>query len=292
MRHTAKKTDDKGNDKRKSDKDIIPPDVFDDSPGVKVFIPDEKLNKNENGKSKREKEPEENSLVNDKKEDDFEDLNSKEEELEKDAGSDNIKLKEPQAEESEVDKDSGEAEEASFYEKVLGEKPPEKSGNDDSDEVEKEGLNRSLFFLGGVVFVMTILIASAIGFIFFNSLSPKKAQNTPQFQAETPTQEPSPEPSQVPFDKSGFTFEVLNGSGEGGKAGRTGDAIEELGYTVETVGNADATDYVGMEVGFSEDVSSDDRETILSDLEKEFLNVSEDEDLEPETTDILVIIGK
>lgn len=288
MSKSAKKTEDKSIDKKKNEKELVPPDVFDDSPGVKVFIPDDELKKNENEKSKNEKEPEENANAVDRKEVDFEDLSSKEEEFEKDVSSDGIELKEQQAEEDKVDRESGEAEEASFYEKVLGEKPPEKSENEDDEQAEKEGINRSLFFLGGVVFVMTIIIASAVGFIFYSSISPKEVQKQPQPQADTPSETPSP----TPFDKSGFTFEVLNGSGEGGKAGKTGDAIEELGYTVDTVGNADGSDYVGMEVGFSDEVSADDKKAILEDLKKEFLNVKQSTDLEPENTDILVIIGK
>lgn len=285
MPNAAKKPQHK--DKKSDKKEEIPPDVFDEEAGTKILIAEtdkeasfQSIDKPIEDKPKKESSEEAEEKENKKKE------KSSDEPLviEKESQNEDSKT------EQEVDEDR-DVGEVSFYEKVLGEKPPEKPDSSDSElEEEKEGLNRSLFFLGGVVFVLTIIIAGAIGFIFISSTQQgsrvaKEAEISPVL-----TETPSPTAAQI--NKEEFTFEVLNGSGEGGKAGRTADAIEALGYTADEVSNADSSDYTGLEVGFSSDISDAEKKIILDDLKKEFLEASENEDLEPEGTDILVIVGK
>lgn len=250
---------------KKKEDPKVPPDVFDDASGVKVFISDEELKKN-TGKESATK-------------DEILDEGSNEEVEEQ--------VKEDEKVEAEKDE---EVLPPSFYEKVLGEKPPKKSESEDDDEKEeKEGLNRSLFFLGGVVFIMTIIIATVVGLILFNTFNSKVAEVKKQADA-TPTQIPTP--TTVQISKEDITFEVLNGSGESGKAGKTADAIKALGYTAEKVGNADSKDYSGFEVGFSKDISQDEVKVIMADLKKEFINVKESGEIVPESTDVLVVVGK
>jgi hypothetical protein len=135
---------------------------------------------------------------------------------------------------------------------------------------------------------MTIIVSGGVGLILINQQNQKKA---PAVEVSaTPTEAPTPTVMEI--ERGDFSFEVLNGSGEGGKAGRTADAIEALGYSIGNIGNADSSDYSGLQVGFSDEVSDEEKEIILKDLEKEFLGAEENEDIVPEDTDILVIVGK
>lgn len=254
--------------KAKKVKESIPPDVFDDSTGVKVFIPDEELKQEDDiDKALETSEPQKEK----ENEEEREDLSEEESKISDD---EEVNTNPP-----------------SFYEKVLGEKPPENINSEDSDDqVQKDGINRSLFFLGGIVFVMTIIIATGVGMILLNKTNTLKKINFNQEPTPIPTEIPTPTVAEI--SKEDFTFEVLNGSGESGKAGKTADSIKELGYKVENVGNADSNDYLGFHVGFSSKISDTDKKMILDELKKEFINAKEDPTLEAEDTDILVIIGK
>ncbi|MDO8269230.1 MAG: LytR C-terminal domain-containing protein [Candidatus Levybacteria bacterium] len=195
-------------------------------------------------------------------------------------------------------------EKPSFYEKVTGKKSPQK-GIPDVDpnaplefenitqeeklpQIEKS--NKKLFFLGGAVFLLTILITNIVGLIIINTSNSSKEQLV---EEKTQLEEVGSPTPVVEIDKSAWTFEVLNGSGEAGKAKKTADAIESMGYTIDNTGNADQKDHTGITVKFVKEIETEIKEVILRDLKKEFLTVTEDDDV-TETTDasILIIVGK
>lgn len=312
----------------------IPPDVFDDNKGVKVFIPDEELKeenlklKTENEKEQEEKsekdaggkvlneaeggeviefkdtdkaEPkdEEEKVSEDKIEvsvkiEKSHETGEKNDEDEKDLSNPDKRSDEVEKE-NEKEKDDQEedpSEQPSFYEKVLGEKPPEKSSDDpDEEEEQREGLNRSLFFLGGIVFVMTIVIATGVGLILLNKSNILPKVNIAIQPTQVPIKSPTPTPAE--FKKSDISVEVLNGSGISGAAGKAGDKIGKLGYTVGNVDNADSSDHTGVEVGFASTTKDEAKKMILADLKGEFSDVTENHDLAPDgSADVLVIIGK
>lgn len=194
-------------------------------------------------------------------------------------------------------------EEVSFYEKVTGEKPPkkevpdidinspleiEKRDQDDSlPQIEK--MNKKLFLLGGVVFLLTIVVTTIIGLFIFNTSTTSKVEDV----EETKEQAVIPSPTPAELDRAIWTFEVLNGSGEPGKAKKTADAIEAIGYTVDRTGNAKDSDYTGVTVSFIKEIDDATKSTIISELEKEFQSIKEEE--EPSLlsdSSILLIIGK
>lgn len=201
------------------------------------------------------------------------------------------------------DKNDKEEMQVTFYEKVTGQKPPQKeipSANPDASlENERiisenelpqiEKLNRKLFLLGGVVFLLTIVSTSAIGFLIINN--PKETKE--ELLQKVVQEEIAPTPTIIEIDKSEWTFEVLNGSGEGGKAKKTADAIESLGYKISNTGNTDRKDYVGVIVSFIAEIENSTKEIILKDLKKEFLiSPSEEEVGIASNADIILIIGK
>ncbi len=196
-------------------------------------------------------------------------------------------LEEPQDSQNSIE----ETTDISFYEKVTGKKPEisqdVENGQKDLPQIEKN--NRKLFFLGGVVFFITIIVTTSFGlYIISNQNSPKKETAVKEIEP-TPTVAPSP----IEFDRSKVSFEVLNGSGEAGKAKKTADAIEALGYEISETGNAGSSNYKGVTVSFGVDVNSDDKLTIIKDLEGEFLSVNEDESQSLDfTSSVLLIVGK
>jgi len=198
----------------------------------------------------------------------------------------------------------GKVEQPTFYEKVTGEKllqkpvpevdpnaPLEFENNPQDERLPQiEKLNKKLFFLGGAVFLLTIVITTLIGLLIINTTNVSKESNVVEkVRSEiTPTIVPP-----ISIDKSQWTFEVLNGSGEGGKGKKTADAIESLGYTVENTGNANNSDYKGVQVTFVSEIENAVKDVILKDLNKEFLSVEENNDKTEETdSSILIIVGK
>jgi len=64
-------------------------------------------------------------------------------------------------------------------------------------------------------------------------------------------------------DPGEVTVEIYNGSGTGGLAAEAQTALEELGYAVGTVGNADSSDYTSSEIRFGADQAAQARTVAL-----------------------------
>lgn len=280
----------------KKEKVEVPPDAFDEPVGTKVLISElDEKDVEKPIKSKKEDgilasdvpavSEKENELMQDEVK--VSNLTDKDAEFVSEEGLEEDEKYLEESEEAEENK-IGEKKEISFYEKVLGEKPPVINDDEDAEE-QKESLNRSLFFLGGVVFILTIIVASSIGYLILNARQVKNQEPVVDQQIPTPTVSPTP----IEIDRESITFEVLNGSGQqGGMARKTAEAIKKLGYTADEVGNADSSNYSGITVGFSGDLTDSEKEIILDDLKKELLRVEEDSNLEPDGTDVLLIVGR
>lgn len=90
------------------------------------------------------------------------------------------------------------------------------------------------------------------------------------------------------LNRNMLTVNVLNGSGVAGAAGETADTLRDLGYTVETVGNADTYEYEGITI-----VITKEKEAYLELLKKDLagkkIQTEIDDDL---AVDAEVIVGK
>jgi len=84
---------------------------------------------------------------------------------------------------------------------------------------------------------------------FFAGLSDEPEPRTP---ADTSTVEPAD-----------VTVDVFNGSGTGGLGADTQMALEELGYAVGSVGNADRSDYTTTEIRYAPDLDAEARTVAL-----------------------------
>lgn len=74
-------------------------------------------------------------------------------------------------------------------------------------------------------------------------------------------------------DKSSLKLQVLNGTGTPGDAGKLETALNNLGYSEVTTGNADNYDYKIAEVTFSADFPENYRDEILEALNKLYSEV-------------------
>lgn len=175
---------------------------------------------------------------------------------------------------------------ASFYEKVMGEKPPEVV---ESDETKKErSINTKLFFLGAFVFVLTVLLSSMVGLailnkdLFVSKIAQKGVQITPTLVPATPT------PPDI--KKEEWTFEVLNGSSTAGLAAKGAEKIKALGYRVGKVGNADDSVDV-TQVFISKDVTEVQKKLILEDLKKDFGTLTETDTIPDSKKTVRIILA-
>lgn len=178
--------------------------------------------------------------------------------------------------------------EPTFYEKVTGEDPTRQTFITDDEAASKlDNVNSKLFFLGGFVFLLTVVIATLIGFVILNYSKPDQKAKQEVIEEVQPTPTPTP----LLVKKEDWTFEILNGSGVKGAAADAQEKIEALGYTVESIGNADEN--VGeTEVYLKEGVNKNEAEIVLKDLEDDFGKLTIEDSDSDSDSEILIILGE
>lgn len=117
-----------------------------------------------------------------------------------------------------------------------------------------------------------------------------------------PTPTPTPdvveiqeEPTQVPteedVDISTFKIKVLNGTAVAGLAAKMQSALEEAGFTVSSVGNADTKDFQEVELQAKESVPASVLTKLKVELEKNYTVGSEKKISDDEEDDVVIILG-
>jgi hypothetical protein len=99
---------------------------------------------------------------------------------------------------------------------------------------------------------------------------------------------PTPTPSPVPKDK--YEVEILNGSGQVGEAGAIREVLEDVGYKIADVGNADSYDYTSCVIKAQLSVEDSFVDELESELKKEFAKVTTERD-DDITAKIVVVTG-
>lgn len=146
-----------------------------------------------------------------------------------------------------------------------------------------------------------LIIIGALAFAFFRGIGPFGAISP--FIKGTSFSSPSPSPvaisspsakespSSAELDRSEVSVRVLNGSGVSGAAASARDILEKLGWSVDSIGNADADDYEATKVRAKADFS-DLADLMASDLSSDFdASTSSDELEASDSADIEVIVG-
>ncbi len=121
--------------------------------------------------------------------------------------------------------------------------------------------------------LLTILIVVPIGFLAFggflyfsDNFDTSKLRKEPEKKLEIP--EASPTPTEEPLDKEAYIIEVQNGSGIAGEGASVGEMLEEDGFKVGDIGNADKSSYTDTIITVNEDVPDSYIEALTKVLEK------------------------
>lgn len=178
---------------------------------------------------------------------------------------------------------------------VSSESTPEEKVETENEEVEPSDKNtlgkKILLFL--VCFIGTILLVGThFGAYMFGLQQGREAEKKVAEQASAkPTSVPSPTSKQI--DLSAYSIAVLNGSGLPGQAAAVKKILEDTGFTVATIDNADKSDYQKTTIQAKKSVSSDFTQKLKDSLSKTY---RVDETITPlestATSDIVVTVGK
>lgn len=146
--------------------------------------------------------------------------------------------------------------------------------------------------------LIILIIIGALAFAFFRGIGPFS-----QFRKESPEASPSPKsiftsPSPAAestpganLNKSEPAVRVLNGSGVAGKASVVKDLLEENGYTVASIGNADSFDFERTVLRFKESFKKFE-EALTADLSDSYSVTTSSDNLEAtDSADIEIIVG-
>ena len=148
--------------------------------------------------------------------------------------------------------------------------------------------------------LIILIILGAVAFAFFRGVGPfakispfvKKEVATPTPQVfSSPSASLPPSATEDEVDRAKPAVRVLNGSGVAGLAASVKDMLEDLGWRVANIGNADSSDYAQTEVSFKDDFASY-QEALVKDLSDKYsVRVSSDTLDSTDSADIEIIIG-
>ncbi|OGG08950.1 hypothetical protein A2154_03700 [Candidatus Gottesmanbacteria bacterium RBG_16_43_7] len=124
-----------------------------------------------------------------------------------------------------------------------------------------ERVNRRLYLFGGLVAGVIIGLVGILAYAYITQISEPKDQKSSESPLSVPSRVPMPA-----FVRMNISFEVLNGSGISGAAGRAADTLTEKGYDVISVGNADDVKLGAPLELYLIEVEESNREKILGDL--------------------------
>lgn len=162
-------------------------------------------------------------------------------------------------------------------------------------EGEKRGgsklLKNLLFML--VIIVITAVI-TGVGFFLYFSRSQQEQANKKATATITPTEEVSPSATSTPKValESKYSLQILNGSGTPGAAAKLQTALEDKGYTVGGVGNADKSTYTDTVIQIKKSVEKAYTNALVTLLtEKSYIATISSELKDSDTYDVIVVIG-
>lgn len=137
----------------------------------------------------------------------------------------------------------------------------------------------------GIVLVLLLVLGGGGFFIAKRGSAPTP---TPTPEIFEPVEEPTVAPEEE-VDIKDLKVKVLNGTAIAGLAAKAQTALEEAGFTVSGVGNADKKDYTEVVIQAKEKVPSSVLNKLKEELEKTY-TVGENETLDADNEDDIVII--
>lgn len=150
-------------------------------------------------------------------------------------------------------------------------------------ETEKKG---KLLFVIGTIFGLLIL-AGVIALSVFYFKVPDQKTTTPEATPSPTISITAPTPT---VTKADITFEVLNASGIPGQAAKFGKQLEDLGYQVSNIGNANSRE-TGIKLLLKASLA-DQKDLLLATLKKDFPQLVYYGEFDSETVNARLIIGQ
>lgn len=137
-------------------------------------------------------------------------------------------------------------------------------------------------FAFGITAAVAIIIGAIVVFVVYLGSSKKPEEGV--VQKTTPTASPTPS-----FLRSSVTFEVINASGVSGAATKAKDALEQIGYSVLSIGNGKKQASSSLQLASS--LSAVDVSEILADTNSLFSIGSSSGSLTGTTASARIILG-
>lgn len=157
--------------------------------------------------------------------------------------------------------------------------------NYEHEFASKKSSNKITLLLVGLL-ILTIVAGVYSLRVRIKNLVAGPLQPTP-----IPTPVATPEPTSNPLMRSDWSFEVLNGSGESGLAKTVAAKIQDLGYQVVKIGNADKSNYDATQILAKQDVL-EKLDIVIADLKDTIKIASIAGELKEGTASARIIIGK
>lgn len=154
-----------------------------------------------------------------------------------------------------------------------------------------------MWYVIGTVVFLTIAAGALAVFLMQRGGDPANLKSALPVEKESPTPTPTatatarPAP-EIVLDKDAWKFEILNGSGVSGAAAEAKPKLEELGYEVVRIGNADTQDQAETKL-FVTDLTDPEVQLLIDDLQAVFpaITVSDEALEESEEITARVILG-
>ena len=144
--------------------------------------------------------------------------------------------------------------------------------------------------------ILTVLIVVPIGFFAFGGFLYFSKNFNANFLKKEPEKsiklpEISPTPTEVEVNKEEYEIEVQNGSGIAGEGARVKEILEEAGFKVSSVGNADNSDYTETIITVNKQIKGGFIDELTKVLEERGTVGKIEKFDEGEEGDVLVVIG-
>lgn len=151
-----------------------------------------------------------------------------------------------------------------------------------------------------IIFLIVLLVSVGGGYFIYAKVlreePSKNKENTSNSQTSAKTGKETmptsaPTPTEKPVDLTSYSIKVLNGSGIKGAASSAKALLEEEGFEIDSVGNADAQDYVKTVIQAGSSIDDAYLDKLKEVLGKNYVLSGVKEIDEGETVDVIVVLG-
>lgn len=146
-------------------------------------------------------------------------------------------------------------------------------------------------FMWPILFIFVVALILLVGiFLYKQDQNKSTTAEKVNVASLSPTPASTPEPPKE-VDLSKYEIQILNGSGVTGEAGRQREVLEEEGFVISSVGNADNSDFSDTIIQAKKEVEKEFLDKLKSVLEISFTLGETEELSEDASVSIVIILG-